>query len=163
MTQQSQTISDNTSSSRNQQSDSLQSPFQDVYSQETPPGFGAPNGEDPDGIAKEAEQAFKFRNAAFWGGFFASAVLFIVLVVFILGCWPSEKASAPVVALFCVKASLTAVTFLTVSVATLRFAIRCYGHHQKVDEKRDDLGKVDIAVLSKLLETLKNLKDVQNV
>lgn len=103
----------------------------------------------------EAAQAHKFRNFAFWGGFFASVILFFIWLVVMLWCWP-EHWHTPAMTIFLgVKFSLCTLAFLTVSIATLRFAIRCYGHHQGGNSANSNgIDSPDVSVVGKVLEAI---------
>lgn len=105
--------------------------------------------------ANEAAQAHKFRNFAFWGGFIASVLLFLIWIWVMLFYWPERWHTPTMTILLGVKFSLCTLTFLSVSIATLRFAIRCYGHHQGGNTANPNgIDSPDMGVVGKVLEAI---------
>ena len=102
----------------------------------------------------EAAQAHKFRHWAFFGGFWASFVLFAVWLLAMLFYWPEHWYSTTVTLAFGVKFSLCTLTFLTVAIATLRFAIRCYGHHQSNTSTSNEIDSPSMSMAGKVLEAV---------
>lgn len=102
----------------------------------------------------EAAQAHKFRQYAFFGGFGCSILLFLVWLFVMLFHWPEHWYAAPATLALCVKLSLCTLTFLSVAIATLRFAIRCYGHHQGGPANSQEIDSPNMNMAGKVLEAV---------
>ncbi len=80
---------------------------------------------------REARQSYGFRNSAFVGALYLCFFLFIVWLILIFN-WPEtgNNKEVGIYYLYGLKLSLCSIILITAVVSTLRFAIRCYGHHQ---------------------------------
>ncbi len=79
---------------------------------------------------REAVQAHKFREYVFQGiGVLCAAIAFVW--VLLMANSPATDAPAASFHLWMLKLSLCTILLGTVAVGLLRFAIQCYGHHQK--------------------------------
>lgn len=96
-------------------------------------------------LTDEAVQAHKFRQWAFWGAFTASCALFAIWIGVMVCCWPEHWYTPAMTVLLGVKFSLCTLTSLTVAIAMLRFAIRCYGHHQSGSSNVGDSPTANMA------------------
>ncbi len=95
---------------------------------------------------REAIQAHGFRESAFrWIGILCGVVG--LLWVGLMAQSPDVTAPKEVFYLWGVKMSLCTVVLVTIAISLLRFAIKCYGHHQH--SARDD----EISSPVKLAET----------
>lgn len=107
--------------------------------------------------ASEATQAHQFRQWAFWGGFGASCLLFFLWLIVMLFFWPEHWYTTSMTLAYSLKLSLCTLTFLTIAIATLRFAIRCYGHHQNGSTTKDYIGTNLSEPLKQVVELAKLL------
>ncbi len=80
--------------------------------------------------AKEAEQSHRFRNKAFSAGLLIFGVVLLIWVILMANA-PASNAPQTAYHLWMLKLSLSTVLLGTVAIGLLRFAIQCYGHHQK--------------------------------
>lgn len=94
---------------------------------------------DPEAVWKnrESKQGHEFRTSAFYLSFSFSLILFALWLVVMFSFWPDKEASAPIAAVYISKSALFTIVFLAVLIATMRFAIQCYGHHNKKDDMND--------------------------
>ena len=114
---------------------------------------------DPDKLAseellksKEAVQAHEFRGTAFTFAKYLSCGLVLVWG-FLIFCCPQDGAPTAAYYLWGAKVSLCTILLVSVVVGMMRFAIRCYGHHQHTPEDNSNDNTV-LTTLSKLVEAL---------
>ena len=103
---------------------------------------------------KEARQSYDFRHDAFIGALYLCGLLFIVWMILIFN-WPKADNSEGVgiYYLYGLKLSLCSVILITAVVSTLRFAIRCYGHHQP-SSAQIDASSSAIQIAGKTMEEI---------
>ncbi len=80
--------------------------------------------------AKEAEQSHQFRSKAFSAGLLIFGVVLLIWVILMANA-PANDAPPTAFHLWMLKLSLCTILLGTVAIGLLRFAIQCYGHHQK--------------------------------
>lgn len=102
--------------------------------------------------SREAKQAHEFRETAFA---FAKYLSFGLVLVwgFLIFCCPQDGAPTAAYYLWGAKVSLCTILLVSVVVGMMRFAIRCYGHHQHTQEDNSNDNTV-WTTLSKVVETL---------
>lgn len=103
---------------------------------------------------REARQSYGFRNNAFVGALYLCFFLFIVWLILIFN-WPivEENKGNSIYYLYGLKLSLCSVILITAVVSTLRFAIRCYGHHQP-SSAQIDASSSAIQIAGKTMEEI---------
>lgn len=101
--------------------------------------------------AEEYRQGHRFRNVAFCGGVVILLAITIGWAYLVFFCWPSPWDGQAGAMLLAFKTSATTVVLLTLFVSLMRFAIRCFGHHNQQETKADGDG-VAIDALRKAIE-----------
>jgi hypothetical protein len=116
--------------------------------------------EDPDATwrAKEANQGHILRWVAFCG------VAILTLLVF--GFWGHQLFNLPgpcyppeAFYIWAIKLSMSTLVFISLAIGLLRFAIKCYGHHNRDTSQTPDSA---LPALGKFLETLGKSLNNQN-
>ena len=80
--------------------------------------------------AQEASQAQSFREQAFVFAISANLCIFIVWLA-LMSNMPEEGSPDKAYYLWGLKTSLATGSLLILGISTMRFAIRCYGHHHQ--------------------------------
>lgn len=103
--------------------------------------------------SKEALQAHEFRDTAFTFAKYLSCGLAAVWV-FLIFCCPQEGAPTAAYYLWGAKVSLCTILLVSIVVGMMRFAIRCYGHHQHTPEDNSGDNTAVLTTLGKVVEAL---------
>lgn len=101
--------------------------------------------------AREAEQAHKFRESAFRGALFVDFFVFVAWLGLIANV-PAPGSPDSAFYLWGLKSSLATATLLVLGVGTLRFAIKCYGHHHPQNTSSETDGVLPI--VGRVLESV---------
>ena len=101
--------------------------------------------------AREAVQSFEFRQDAFTCALVACGVI-LLLWIALLCNWPEPNMPKEAYYLYGLKLSLCTVALITIAIATLRFAIQCYGHHQPASATGVD--NTSVGIIGKFLEQI---------
>ena len=101
--------------------------------------------------AQEAEQAHKFRENAFHGALVVDFFVFVAWLGLIANV-PAPGGSDAAFYLWGLKTSLATATLLVLGIGTLRFAIKCYGHHHPQNTPSEADGVLPI--VGKVLESV---------
>lgn len=105
---------------------------------------------------REALQAYGFRESAFrWGGILCLVVGLIWVIL--MANAPDDSAPEAAFYLWGAKTSLCTIVLVTVVVSLLRFAIKCYGHHQRSTQDSEmvnpaKIGEVVLKLAPKVFE-----------